>query len=171
MCPQVGSNSWQPYEWVMSAISCPEQPYSAPVDTCLWLPLWSQSILYLVFLFTCWLLLSPALLFFPKNLAFSWCAQNRTTSILTCLPPVIDWTLQKCWDEFNVGIAHVFSLSFYEKGKAAIEIKESVKDAEKGTLGLPMWKPKEDNTSSYLRFLFFPLAQLQRQMKPIRSFY
>lgn len=48
------------------------QPCSAPVDSRLWLLLWSHSISYFVFLFSCSLLFFPALLSFPKNPAFSW---------------------------------------------------------------------------------------------------
>ena len=43
----------------MSTVSRPQQPSSAPVDSCLGLPLWSRSISYLVFLFSCCLLLFP----------------------------------------------------------------------------------------------------------------
>ena len=71
-CCQVDSDCWQSYKWVMSTMSCPEQPYSACRDSCLWLPLRIQSISCLVFLFSCCLLLSPALLSFPKNPTFLW---------------------------------------------------------------------------------------------------
>lgn len=54
---------------------CPQQPCSALVDSCLWLPLWTQSISYLVFPFFCCLLLLPALLLFLKNPSFSICAE------------------------------------------------------------------------------------------------
>lgn len=72
-CPWVGSASWWLNEWYPQ----PRQPCSAPVDSCLWLLLCSQSA-YLFFLFSCCLLFSPALLFFPKNPSFSSCAQSRT---------------------------------------------------------------------------------------------
>lgn len=67
----VGSNSWQLSEWVMSPISCLLQPCSAPVDPCLQLILWSQSISSLVFLFSCCLVFFLALWSSPKNTAFS----------------------------------------------------------------------------------------------------
>lgn len=51
---------------------------SAPVDSCLWLLSWSHSISYLVFSFSCCLLLFPILLSFPKNPAFSLYAWSRT---------------------------------------------------------------------------------------------
>ena len=77
------------YGWVMATVSCPQQPCSAPVDTCLWLVLCSQFTSYLVFLFTSSLLFFPALLSFPKNPAFLRCAQSRTVSVLSFLPPAI----------------------------------------------------------------------------------
>ena len=55
--------SWWPYEWV----SCPQQPCSAPADTSLWLLLCSQSISYLVFLFSCCLLFFPGKNYLPPN--------------------------------------------------------------------------------------------------------
>ena len=88
-CSQVGSDLWHPYEWVRSTMPCPQQPCSAPVDSCLWLPLWSQSMSYLVFLISCCLLLFPVLLSFPTNSAFSWCAQSMTASVLRFLPPAV----------------------------------------------------------------------------------
>lgn len=45
--------------------------YSAPVASCLWLPLWSQSISYLAFIFSCCLWFFTTLLFFVKIPAFS----------------------------------------------------------------------------------------------------
>ena len=84
--PSSQLDSWWHYEQVMSTTCCPQQPYSASVDSHLWPPVWSQSILYLVFLFSCCLLLFPALLSVLKNPAFSWCAQSRTASVLSFLP-------------------------------------------------------------------------------------
>lgn len=64
---------------VMSTQPCPQQPYSAPVDACLRLLLsWSPSISYLLFLFSCCLLVFPAVLSFPKSPAFSWWTRSRT---------------------------------------------------------------------------------------------
>lgn len=64
----VSSTSWWPHEWVMAAMSRPLQPFSASVASCLWLPLWSQSIIsVLVFLFSCYLQFFPALLSFSKE--------------------------------------------------------------------------------------------------------
>ena len=42
--------------------------------SCLWLLIRSQAISYLVFLFSCCLLIFPTLLSFTKNTAFSWSA-------------------------------------------------------------------------------------------------
>ena len=53
---------------VMSTISCPHQHSSAPGDSRLWLRLWTQSISYFIFLFSCCLLLFPALLSPPNIL-------------------------------------------------------------------------------------------------------
>lgn len=83
----VGSNSWWPSEWVMSAMSCPQQPCSVPVESCLWLFLWSQPIFYLVFPFSCCLLFFQHYCLFQRNLP--WCAQNKTTLVLSFLPPGI----------------------------------------------------------------------------------
>lgn len=62
----VGFDSRRPYEWLMSMMSHPQPPCSAPVDSCLWVLLWNQYISYLVF--SCCLLIFPALLAFSKNL-------------------------------------------------------------------------------------------------------
>ena len=59
-------------ETVMSRKSCPQQPRSAPVDSRLWLLLWSQSISDSIFLFSCCLLFFPVLLSFSKNTVFSF---------------------------------------------------------------------------------------------------
>ena len=64
------------------------RPQCPLFSSCLWLPLWSQSISYLVFFFSCCLLLFSVLLFFPKNPAVSSCAQSRW-SVLSFLSPVI----------------------------------------------------------------------------------
>lgn len=60
---------WNPYEWVMSLLSGPQQSYSAPVNSCLRL-LWSQFISYLVFISSCCLLYFLALLSFQRILPF-----------------------------------------------------------------------------------------------------
>ena len=73
----------------MSTTSYPQQPYSEAVHSCLWLPVWGQSILYLVFLFSCCLLLFPVLLSFPQDPIFSWYAQSLTASVLPFLPQAI----------------------------------------------------------------------------------
>lgn len=44
LCCWVSSDSWQTYSWVVSTVSCPQQPCSAPVDSFPWLLLWRQSI-------------------------------------------------------------------------------------------------------------------------------
>lgn len=56
---------------VVSTTSRPQQPCPAPLDSGLWLCLWSQSILQLAFQFSCCLLFFPKLLSFPENAAFS----------------------------------------------------------------------------------------------------
>lgn len=71
-CHWFHNDFWQPY----SILS------SAPVDSWLWLLPWSQSISYLVLLCSWCPISFPAQLYFPKNFAFSWCAQSSTTSIL-----------------------------------------------------------------------------------------
>lgn len=43
-CHLISSDSQWLCEWVMSTTSCPQQPCSALVGSCLWLLLWSQSI-------------------------------------------------------------------------------------------------------------------------------
>lgn len=48
----------------------------------------SESISYLIFLFSCCCYFFPALLSFPKNPAFSWYAWGRTASVLSFLSVV-----------------------------------------------------------------------------------
>lgn len=50
-------------EWMMSIISCPQQPCSPSIDSYLWLLLWSQFISFVGFIFSCCLLFFTALLF------------------------------------------------------------------------------------------------------------
>ena len=71
-------------EGVMSATCHSQQPCSAPVDSGLWLLLWSQSVSHLAFLFFCCLLLSPALLSFPRNPTFSPCARSTIKELRFC---------------------------------------------------------------------------------------
>ena len=70
-------------------MSCPHQPCSAPVDSCLCLLLWSPSISYLAFLFSHCLLCFASITVFPKE---PW-----TASVLPCPPPVM-LQLNLLWD-------------------------------------------------------------------------
>ena len=70
----------------MSTMSRSQQPCSVPADACLWLLLWSQYLLYLVFLSSCCLLFFPKFSAFPKNPTFSCYAPSRSTSVLSFLP-------------------------------------------------------------------------------------
>lgn len=76
----VSSDFWQPYSDVHGALS--SEPYLVPANSCKWLLLWSQSISILAFLFSYCLPCFPALLSFPENPAFSYCAWSRTASVL-----------------------------------------------------------------------------------------
>lgn len=80
-CHWVGSDSWRPCECVMSSVWS-SQPCSGPLDSRLCLLLWSPSISQLDFFVSWCLLCFPALLPFPKNLAW-WCACSRTASVLS----------------------------------------------------------------------------------------
>ena len=95
VCCWDGSKSWTPYERVGS---CPQQHCSAPVDSRLRLffflnrfssPLTWPSSFPAAFYFL------SALLSFPKNSAFSWCAQSRTASGLLFLADVISGSPKK----------------------------------------------------------------------------
>ena len=88
----VGSNFQSPYKWVMSTMPHPQQPCSAPGESCMWLLSCNQSILCLVGLplFLLSSISPPELLSFPKKSAISCCAQSRTASVLSFfLPPAI----------------------------------------------------------------------------------
>ena len=57
---------------------------TTPVASCM-----GSAHLRVLLLFPCGLLFSPAVLSSPKNAAFSWCAQCRTASVWSLLPPAI----------------------------------------------------------------------------------
>lgn len=75
-------------EWVMFTISCPEQPCSAPVDSCNGFFYGVNSSQFDLHFFLLPLFF-PSLLFFSKNPAFSWCAHSRTFLVWSFLPPVM----------------------------------------------------------------------------------
>ena len=85
-CHWGSCESWQPCEGVTSTVSHPQEPCSAPVISSLWLLLWSDPS-HIFFLFSYCLLFFPALLSFPKNPKFLWCAQSRT--VLSFMRPAI----------------------------------------------------------------------------------
>ena len=88
MCPCISSASWHPYEWMSEVHGVLSS--EVLLSSCRLMAgffSWSQSISYSVFLFSCCLLLFPALLPFPNNPGFSWCLQSRTVSVLSLLSP------------------------------------------------------------------------------------
>lgn len=78
-CYWIRSKSWWPYEWVIPMF-CPQQPWSALADSCLWLFLWNHPSHFRSFSFP------DAFYFFRyfrKNPVFSWCAQSETALVLS----------------------------------------------------------------------------------------
>lgn len=77
------------YCWVDSAticmptVSCPQQPRSAPIDSCLWLLLWSQSISYLVFLFLLPSIFPTMIVFSKEPCLFMMCPKQDSFSVFT----------------------------------------------------------------------------------------
>ena len=93
-CLWVSSDPWWPCEWVGAIPSCPHQPRSAPVDSCLQLLPWSQSSSCL--LFSCCLRFSPSITFFcQRPLPSHDVPESRTALVLPFLPPAVSGLI--CW--------------------------------------------------------------------------
>lgn len=95
---RVGSDSWRPYEGVMSTVSCLQPPCSAPGHSRLWLLLGSQFVSYVVSLFSCCLLFFLASLSFLKNAAFVMCPKQDSFSFIIFASGDVSGLVYPCGD-------------------------------------------------------------------------
>ena len=88
-CHRVSSDSRGPYEWVMSTVSCPQQPCSVPVHLGIWLLLWSPSISYLAFSFSAVFYFSQPIVSSKELSLLRMWPMLESFSILSFLPPAM----------------------------------------------------------------------------------